>query len=388
MAAIAELTRDEAVKALVGRGWDTKAGQWWAPTTKGGTVALWPTETLTGDVPDDREVKAHYRIVRATIQPSYKAAFDRWLDNALRAKSSDVGFAYLTVDEKKALAEGMDTSGGFAVPAELAADIVSVVRERSIVRQSAVVLPTSRDNLAVPVFDYQAEWVSEVMSSDDTSLPVASLNIRVQKARAKVGVSNDLLADQPALLAWLTHTGSSQLALLEDRTFIAGTASGQQSGLISAGKTFDVTGSTAHTISNTTAALGSATKIISMDCDLPDAFRARSRWITLGATLAEIQQLVDAQSRFLFPSHSENGEEMLRSHPVSTSSAMPADGVAGARCLALVDLTQFVIATRNLLTVRVDTETYGDVDKTLIYLYDRVGGQLAFSDAARIGTVT
>jgi HK97 family phage major capsid protein len=67
---------------------------------------------------------------------------------------------------------------------------------------------------------------------------------------------------------------------------------------------------------------------------------------------------------------------------------IPLDGTAGACCLALVDLSQYVVATRNLLTVRVDTETFGDVDQTMLYLFDRIGGALGVPDAARLGTVT
>ncbi len=379
---------EELTAGLARQGWEIKAGQWHAPGYDGRLVPLWSAETLDGPLPSELDAARQYRIVRASTQPLYAKAFTSWLSIALQRKSGGIAFSLLPAGEQKALAEGSDTGGGFAVPAELAARIISVVRERSLVRESAIILPTSRDNLSVPVFDFTAEWVNEVMASTDTSLPVASLGIRVHKIRAKVGASDDLIADQPALLSWLTRVGGDQIALAEDHAFIGGSGIGQPYGLVNqlaGSNNADITGATAHTVS-----AGSASKIITLESTLPDAYRRRSRWLVNATVLGEIRGLEDANGRPLFPSfpHPLTGDDCLMSHPISSSSAMPADGTAGARCLVLVDLSQVVIATRNLLTVRVDTETYGDQDKTLIYIYDRVGGQLAVTDAARIGTVT
>lgn len=82
-----------------------------------------------------------------------------------------------------------------------------------------------------------------------------------------------------------------------------------------------------------------------------------------------------------------NGERLLLGHPVSRSAAMQDDGTNGRRVVALCDVSQYVIATRSLLSVRVDREAAADSDQTLLTVFDRIGGVLGVPDACRVGLV-
>jgi HK97 family phage major capsid protein len=367
--------RDE----LKARGWHAKAGA----ICDAEGAALWPTHAPPA------EAKQY-----ATIQdPLYLKAFRGWLT---RAGQHGTGAAYSLTpnDEQKALREGVDSAGGYLVPAELSAQILSVVRERSTVRRYAFTVPTSRDVLQLGQFDFAGDWQAEVdtAASETTIAPIKSVQVTVFKARVKSQVSNDLLADQPALEAWLTRAAGDQLALLEDKAMVAGSGIGRPLGFAvdpSVGTT-DVEGTTTDTISNTSAAAGSATKLMTLDGTLPDAFSARARWFMTGSTHAKISALSGpGGTGWAFDSGLLNadGERTLLGHPVSRSAAMQDDGTNGNRVVALVDLSQYVIATRNLLSLRVLREPVGELDQTLFVLFDRIGGVLAVSAACRVGVV-
>jgi HK97 family phage major capsid protein len=277
---------------------------------------------------------------------------------------------------------------------ELAARILSVVRERSTVRRGALVLPTARDVLDVGEFDFAAEWVGEVpaASTETAVAPLKKVAVAVMKARAKAKISRDLLDDQPALLAWLVEAGGDALGLVEDRAFVAGDGNGKPLGFAvdtSVGTTA-IEGTTANTISNTGADLGSATDLQTLEAALPDAYAARSRWFMTGSSHGKIRGLLGPGGNgWAFPEvlHPQTGEPTLLSRPVSRSSAMPDDGADGRRVVALCDIGSYVVAARQLLAVRVDSETFGDVDQVLFSLIDRVGSVLGVPAACRVGVV-
>jgi HK97 family phage major capsid protein len=362
--------------------WEVKDGWIFAPDERRGTLErFWPSRTL-----DDPQTKA-------VLSWEYRGSFGRWLKFASKLGAAGA-FDVLPLDDKKALSEGIDSAGGFLVPPELSNEIVSVVRERSTVRSNARVLTTTSDHLDVPSFDYQAEWVGETPPSSETTItPIGVVGVNVYKLRVKARVSRDLFNDQPSLAGWLTTTGGQQIALAEDRAFISAPVGLQPLGFISrlpSTSIVDVEGSTADTISSTTAAAGSTTKLVGLEANLPDAFRVNARWFMAGATLAKVRQLVSASGNQFFPDygvHPITAETMLMGHPVSTSSAMPLDGTNGNLVVALVDLSQYLVATHNMLSIRILQETYADTDQVGVLLIDRVGGVLGTADAIRVGQV-
>ena len=385
-----ELPIEEIVGRLQNRGWERKAGLWHGPDEGGRLVPMWPNGAFYGKMPKSPDAAMDLKAMRASCQPGYEVAFSQFLRKIGEHGDQGAAFAALASDEQKALSEGSDVAGGFAVPIEMATQIISVVRERAVVRPAAIVLPTVRDAIGIPVFDYTAEWVYELPPAADTVVtPIELTPIRVWKVRAKVAASFDLDDDQDAFRAWFVASAADQIALAEDRAFVSGTGIGQPLGLIntmSAGTTA-IAGTSPNTISNTTAAAGSAPLIIALDDSLADTYRKAARWFGNSTVLTHVHQLIATTNAFVFESYAnKDGEDMLRSHPVSIISTMPSDGTSLARCLALCDVSQYVVATRNLLTVRFAVETYGDLPRLLIYVYDRIGGALGFPAAVVVGT--
>ncbi|HEY7066406.1 MAG TPA: phage major capsid protein [Chloroflexota bacterium] len=348
-------------------------------------AALWPVA---------QSDPALARAIHASMEPEYKTAWHRWLGQAAQHGGA-VALRGLDGSQQKALSEGSDTAGGYLVPAELAARVLTVIRERSTVRAGALVVPTGRDEVRLGAFDFAADWQgSEVdtAGSETTITPLKSVCVHVMKARVKSKISNNLLADQPALEAYLADAGGAELALLEDQAFIGGNGNGRPLGFAvdTSVTTASIEGTTGHTVSNTSGDAGSATKIMTLEGGLPDAYWSRARWFVAGSVHAKINALSGpGGTGWAFDSSetSSAGEPLLLGHPVSRSSAMQADGAANNRVLALCDLSQYVVASRAVLSLRVLREPFGDLDQTLFVLQDRIGGVLAVPAACVVGTV-
>jgi len=378
---------DRTKDLLRRHGFELKNGHVYAPDRLTGTLEpLWNVSAL------DRESGKHVALVRASMEPRYERAWWRWVTRAASVGEA-FSFNLLDSDEQKALLEGQDQAGGFIIPAELAAEVVSVRRSRSLVRKGATVLPTMRDRLDVGWGDWSAEWVGEIPAAGETSgNTVRSLSVTVFKLRAKAYASRDLFDDAQGLAAYVREVGAAALADAEDSAFVAGSGVGRPLGFVSdqlpSTSKIDVEGSTANEISNTTAAAGSRAKLESLEADLPDNFRRNARWFMRGSVLAKVRGLVTPAGTLAFLSTvGPDGEDYLMSHPVSTSSAMPADGTNGALPIALVDLSRFVIADRATISLRIDRETRADVDQVVLNLFSRVGACLSVADAVRVGQV-
>src|SRR5262245_24552192 len=117
-----------------------------APPLPGGWEAKGDGFVYAGDLPLWSANALREPEIRASLEPTYKSAFVRWLASAGQGGPMQAWDA-LDGGEKKALSEGTDAAGGFLVPGELAGQILTTVRERSIVRRSARVIPTVRDLL-------------------------------------------------------------------------------------------------------------------------------------------------------------------------------------------------------------------------------------------------
>jgi HK97 family phage major capsid protein len=339
---------------------------------------LWPRSLLTAG---DRTARA----IRATLDDTYEWAFKHWLELATK-DIAPLDSPLLLPSERKALLEALDSSGGFLVPPQLAADLVAIVRERSVIRREARVIPTASDSLRVPLAEWTVHWLGETPPAGESgSYPIPQLAIPVRKLMGKVPISNDLLADVPALLGYLTTAGGAALAQAETDAFLVGSGPFQPVGMVWSAQTADIEGTTANTISNSVADAGSLPKIAGLPANLPDAAWSRARWFMRGSTLRSIRLLVEPG--FPVSLHPVTGEELLAGRPISLSAAMPADGADGARVALLADLQSFVVADRAAVSLRLLRETLAERDQTLLQLSARVGGALLDPAFAVVGVV-
>jgi len=398
---------DESRGMLAKAGWETKGGFVTRMTSSGREQAMYPEEVLWGPMPSANDPAAGYfRQTRAIFQPEYRNAYVKWL--MARTANDSLAMSRLTAAEQNALSEGADTSGGFLVPPDIQAEILARTAQMAVMRRLATIQPTARDIIQFPAVTanstsgsiyssgFVGGWAGETPAFSDTDPAFEQFNIPIKKLRVATKLSNDWLSDAAAnMLAFMSQNGAQNLALVEDNGFISGNGTAlQPRGLLNSGiSTIDVEGSTANTISNTTASTGSGPKILDVEYGVPAQYANNGAWLMRRATEGKVRKLVDANGRPLYASYNESGfgsEGRLRAidtYPVYNSDFMDADGADTNKVIVFGDFRNYIIGQRAAISTVVLRERFADTDQTGIILFERVGGGGWNTDAFRSGVV-
>jgi HK97 family phage major capsid protein len=405
--AVTEPDPQNGRKALLDAGWEIKSGIVMAPTSLGKHVEMFGEDVLWGPLPsDDADASAYFKQMRAAFAPGYREAYTRYIRNAVKVRSESMAYSLLKPDEQKALSEGSDTSGGFLVPPDVQAEMLVRLPGMAVMRRHARVQTTSRDVLKWPMVQphptspsiyssgFIGGWVGETPAFTDTDPAFGTFDIPIKKIRVATKLSNDFVSDAAVnILGWLSTNGAENMALVEDSGFINGDGGPLQPlGILNTGiATVDVEGSTANTITNTTANAGSAPKIIALAYALPAQYASRGVWLAKRSIEGKIRVLADAQGRYFWPANSGSGfaavPRDLLGYPIENSDFMPDDGTDGNKVMVYGDLTGYVIGQRAQVTTVVLRERFADTDQVGIILFERVGGAVWNTDAMRIGVV-
>jgi HK97 family phage major capsid protein len=409
---------DDTHRVLRQAGWESKSGILYAPTSMGVMQPMYAEEVLTGDMPTDvtEEVANFFRTTRRAFQPDYRKAYTHFLRLCGRMHDAAMAWTRLDSDEQKALSEGTDTAGGFLVPPDAQAEmLVRLPQQAAVRRAGARVQSTSRDVLRWPMVQPAAAtagglasgggsifssgfiggWAGETPAFVDTDPAFGSFDVAVRKLRVATKLSNDFLSDAMVNpLTFLSENGSSNMALVEDQGFLSGDGSSLQPlGLLNTSgiSTVDVEGSTTDTISNTSAAAGSAPKIIDVEYALPSQYIPGAKWMLRRSIEGKIRKLIDGSGRFLWPGVLQSGFSMpqkeIDGYPVLNSEFVPADGTNANKVIIFGDFSNYIIAQRAQITTTVLRERFADTDQTGIILWERVGGACWNTDAFRFGIV-
>jgi HK97 family phage major capsid protein len=145
----------------------------------------------------------------------HKAAFLRYMQ-----KGEDAALINL---ERKALSVGADYEGGYSVPAQLSANIITTIRESSPIRAYAAVETITTDSLELLVDKDQAGvgWVAEVATRDETSAPnLAKIIIPVYEMYAEPRATQKLIDDSLINIeTWLAEKVAERFGRLEGVDF-------------------------------------------------------------------------------------------------------------------------------------------------------------------------
>jgi HK97 family phage major capsid protein len=394
-------------KSLRAAGWETKGGNWYAPTSLGPQV-MFPVEVLAGDIPqDDAATAQYYKSTRAAMAPEYKTAYAKHLAYTARFGDPSMAFNQLTMSEQKALSEGSDPAGGFLVPPDVQAEVLARVAQMSVIRSKARIVTTNRDKVRFPAVapnstsgsiyssGFVGGWVGETPAFSDTDPSFQLFDIDVKKVRVATKLSNDFVSDAAInVLAWLAANGAENMSLVEDQGFLTGNGGPLQPlGILNTPglTTVDVEGSTSNTISNTTSNTGSGPKIINLAYAVPAQYVSRASWLMRRSVEAHVRQLTDASGRPLWLPTTQGGFDAspreLAGYPVYNSDFMPVDDTDTNQVILFGDLSQYIIAQRAQITSVVLRERFADTDQIGLILFARVGGALWNVDAVRVGVV-
>lgn len=144
----------------------------------------------------------------------------------------------------KVLGEGQGDQGGFLVPEQFVANLLSIALEEAVVRPRAFQMPMGGPSVRIPAIrdashatnvygGVQAFWVPESGTVTAAEPTFAQVALNAKKLTGYTTTSSELLNDSAIPLeALITRLFGDALAYFEDEAFINGTGSGDPQGII------------------------------------------------------------------------------------------------------------------------------------------------------------
>lgn len=146
---------------------------------------------------------------------------------------------------QNSLGSVIPSDGGFLIPEQTRADILTLALEESIVRSRATVFPMSSLTLGIPTVD-DTSHVTNVFGGISFSFTpesgtIAASQPRFGKVMLEAGklafftnIPNELMDDAPALTVWLNARLPQAHAWYEDYYFLRGSGAGEPEGVFNA----------------------------------------------------------------------------------------------------------------------------------------------------------
>jgi HK97 family phage major capsid protein len=366
-----------------------------------------------------RDWRAWTAKMRYASRRDYQAAWLRWLQLVGKTRSAEVGYAmlghpdvdildrgYHQHEETKGLVESIDQLGGFLVPPDFQAEVLSRLPESGHlpVLDLCDVRPVASDALVLPRMQPNALYPSilpggmtftaagETPIGPDFDPVFGSFNVPIRKFIGKTAISNDLLQDATYVATEIARIAAGALATLFEQEFLLGSNPLHWQGVTTLPTipAVDITGPTAHSISNSTSNPGSATPIRALVSSLPPQYRNRGRawWFFSQSVENALQGLVTSTgSQILQFGLTDQADFVLENHRYLMSNWLGPNGTPGV-AMVLGDPKSYIIANRVDMTARLDTETFGDQDKTQLILVARAGGAPYIDDGFRLGVLS
>lgn len=305
---------------------------------------------------------------------------------ALKPEQSARLAAY--TDFEMAYSERIPSEGGYLVPEEIRADILSLTLEQAIVRPQAVVVPMSTSKLKWPVLDFTTEvgevyggivmsWLDEGEEITPTSATFAAIALVAHKLGGLARIPNELVRDATALEAWVRSAMPNAVMHFEDLAFLKGNGVAKPLGGLHADNPAllvvgDETGqSTASITWNNVLAMFARL--------LPESY-ANAEWVITPDAIPEIFSMalpVGVGGSAVMLGEGQGPQKLPMSMlgiPIRWSRKAPAAmGTQGD--ISLVDWSKYVIGDTQQMTLDTSEHSAFTSDKTDFRIIERVDGQ-------------
>jgi len=346
-------------------------------------------ETLKAELGLD-ELQKSFRDEISSLKAEFKSnSYDAVL-KVFVAKDTQKAVSELTKEEKvkayahalisrdnislKALSEGTNADGGYTVPQDFYNVLLEELMEQNVMRAEVTVVPMSTNILTLSMIDHGPEtyWTSEGATKTTTTADFTQPTITAYKLASIIYMTDELMDDSAFdLTSVLVRRFGMKLAEAEERAIIAGTGTGQPTGIF-----------TANTIA-TRACSGNLSfdNIINLIYDLPVKFRKNAKFIVNPNNVRELRLAKDGQNRYLWQDPVSAGQPAtIQGYPVIENYWAPESQIAFG------DFKEgYWLGDRQRMTVKItnDTETTFTQDKTAIRVVQRIGGTVVFPNAVR-----
>jgi HK97 family phage major capsid protein len=253
-----------------------------------------------------------------------------------------------------AMTEGVGADGGFAVPAQFAADLLNTALESEIIRPRATIVPMFGPTLSMPFFNTtdrtgraRAGLVMQIIGEAGTSTAqkakVGNITLTAKKGAIFVDVSGELEADAPGFGSYLGTQMASAVAAGFDAYFVGGSGAGVPLGIVNA----PCTASVAKEGSQTADTIVEA-NILKMAARMHPACWSNSVWLVSPSALGQLFALSQAAGPSTGGRSVElvdrDGTMRLMTRPVIVTDACNALGDVGD--IILADLSRYLVGLR------------------------------------------
>lgn len=362
-------------------------------------VAMKRKQTKAENGEDDLEAKAA-EWVRITTKETGKDARNFGASDMDAYKSAFLKIARVNFrpelmagnDELKALSVGVDSQGGYFVPADMSGRMVQKVFETSPMRAYASVQVTGRDALE-GFFDNDEAgygWVGERGTRSETDTPdIGKWRIPVHEMYALPKATQQILDDAEVNIeAWLISKIADRFSRAENDAFVNGDGVTEPRGFLTYDNGTDLTNSVEQVNTGANGAFATdpdgLIKLITLQGKLKAPYRRNAAWFMNRTTEAQARTLQDNDGRFLWqPSNIVGTPSTLLGYPVVLFEDMPSYSTTGALAIAYGDMrSAYQIVDR--MGIRMLRDPYSSKPYVLFYATKRVGGAVINGEAIKL----
>ena len=287
---------------------------------------------------------------------------------------------------KAVMVEGADVLGGYAVPEDWRAEVISRMSGYTVVRPLARVISTSRDRVEFPKMTgggsqyrdaVRVTWVDETPTAATaaTNLTMRSEVVPVHTVMAETFLSRNLVEDAAfPIVNWLTDSFAEAQGIDEDNQFLVGDGNGKPQGVLAdSGISALGTGQQVVSGSNSTV---TADGLIDLVYSLDAQYRQRAVFVAEKATYKAIRKLKDGEGNYIWERNFQvNQPDRLLGYPVREQEGMPTIA-QNAFPIIFGDFQGYYIADR--IGMSVERYLGGEearINQVLYVARRRVGGQ-------------
>jgi HK97 family phage major capsid protein len=280
---------------------------------------------------------------------------------------------------KTTMVEAQGTLGGYAVPANVQAEIAARLPGLTAVRRGGarVITLTTGNSVDVPVYTggtdqyrgaIRGAWGSETQTPTEKNATLGLTPLIAQVYTYKVPMSQSLVEDAGNLVDLVTSDITSVAAIDEDIAFLTGDGAGKPLGILpSSGNSL---GFTEKVTGNGTALTADGIKALKRG--LATQYRQNGRFIGNSDTYEAIEKLKDGGGAYIYGDLSETGRLLQRE--ALESEALP-DVAANAYPLIFADLSGYWVVERAGFTIVRFQDSNTGVNKVEYHVRRRLGGR-------------
>lgn len=293
--------------------------------------------------------------------------------------------------DRKDLAEGSGTTGGYTVAPLYARDLLQLASEESIVRPHANVKTLPAREAYYPMLNQtftptggasayyggvNMSWTGEAQPRPTTEPNFKQVHVVTHELSGLCKVSRTLMSDSMlAMEAELRQLFAGAIAYAEDIAFLNGDGNAKPRGVLQA----------AATITYPSRATANQFKLADaanmMGAMIPQS-RPRAVWVMVNNLFSQLVQLADSTGRVTYLPNVGSGygdaklamgQLLLFGRPVLFTERLPALGTAGDVLLA--DFSKYIVADTGTLEIAASDQYAFNTNQITFRIIQRVDGQ-------------